>query len=122
MASGSLTLLLLLFSLGCSNAASTGERGEDPTLGPADCVQIEEHGCCWENYWWDDATNETETASARWPATTAASRSGSTSGTITCAAAQNHAWEAAAEKVFNRRNILLLKILLDMLDVKFLLK
>ena len=62
MASGSLTLLLLLFSLGCSNAASTGERGEDPgfaTLGPADCVQIEEHGCCWENYWWDDATNET---------------------------------------------------------------
>lgn len=59
MASGSLTLLLLLFSLGCSNAASTGEREENPTLGPADCVQIEEHGCCWENYWWDDATNET---------------------------------------------------------------
>ena len=62
------------------------------------------------------------TASARWPATTAASWSGSTSGTITCAAAQNHAWEAAAEKAFNRSNILLLKILLDMLDVKFLLK
>merc|ERR1712156_912558 len=37
---------------------STTSSSVTATLGPSSCVETEEHGCCWDNFVFDDALEE----------------------------------------------------------------